>query len=81
MAQLPDVFPVMLTVPDLSCAVPVKEKAEAHCALIVKVAVTLLAELIVTTQDAVPEHPPPLQPVNVEPSVVAAISVTDVGVT
>ena len=44
----------------------------------VKVAVTLRAAVMVTTQLPVPEHPLPLQPANVLPLVGAAVSVTDV---
>lgn len=43
-----------------------------------KVAVTLLAEFIVTTQVPVPLQPEPLQPVNVDPAEAAAVSVTTV---
>src|SRR5262249_14821068 len=42
------------------------------------VAVTDCAALIVTVQVPVPEHPPPLQPVNVEPAAGAAVRVTPV---
>ena len=44
----------------------------------VKVAVTDLAALIVTTQVPVPVQPSPLQPVNVEPVAVVAVRVTTV---
>ncbi len=43
-----------------------------------KVAVTELAALTVTVQVAVPEQPPPLQPVKVEPATGAAVKVTAV---
>jgi hypothetical protein len=39
-----------------------------------KVAVTVVAALSVTLQVPVPVHPPPLQPVNVDPAVAAAVS-------
>jgi hypothetical protein len=42
------------------------------------VAVTLWSESIVTVHVSVPEQPPPLQPVNVEPAAGVAVSVTDV---
>ena len=42
------------------------------------VAVTVLAEVIDTVHDPVPEQPPPLQPLNVEPPSGAAVSVTAV---
>jgi hypothetical protein len=41
-------------------------------------AVTEVAALIVTVQVPVPEQPPPLQPVNVEPAEGVAVSVTEV---
>ena len=41
-------------------------------------AVTVVAALIVTVQVAVPEQPPPLQPVKVEPATGAAVKVTEV---
>ena len=43
-----------------------------------KVAVTVVAAETVTTHDPVPEQPPPLQPVKVEPAAGAAVSVTAV---
>jgi hypothetical protein len=43
-----------------------------------KVAVTLAAALIVTTQVPVPAHPPPDQPLKVEPGPGVAVSVTTV---
>jgi len=45
-----------------------------------KVAVTEVAALTVTVQVAVPEQPPPLQPVKVEPAAGAAVKVTAVPV-
>jgi len=44
----------------------------------VKVAVTVVAAETVTTHDPVPEHPPPLQPLKVEPAAGVAVSVTAV---
>jgi hypothetical protein len=61
---------VPLPVPDL-----LTDK-ENVCTL--KVAVTDVAAFIVTEQVPVPEHPPPLQPANVDPPAGAAVSVTDV---
>jgi hypothetical protein len=43
---------------------------------LLNVAVTAVAAVTVTTQVPVPEHPPPVQPVNVEPSAGNAVSVT-----
>ena len=43
-----------------------------------KVAVTVVAAETVTTHDPVPEHPPPLQPLKVEPAAGVAVSVTAV---
>ena len=43
-----------------------------------KVAVTVVAAESVTVQLPVPEQPPPLQPVKVEPAAGAAVSVTAV---
>jgi hypothetical protein len=42
----------------------------------VKIAVTFVAAVISTTQDPVPEHPPPLQPVKSEDTFGVAVSVT-----
>src|SRR5204862_7070659 len=44
----------------------------------VKVAVTVVAAETVTTHVPVPEHPPPRQPVKVEPAAGVAVSVTAV---
>src|SRR5437667_9729918 len=44
----------------------------------VNVAVTVVAAETVTTHDPVPEHPPPLQPVKVEPAAAVAVNVTAV---
>lgn len=41
-----------------------------------KVAVTVLSESIVTVQEPVPEHPPPDQPVKVEPDAGVAARIT-----
>src|SRR5438309_1341194 len=41
-----------------------------------KVAVTVVAAETVTVQAPVPEHPPPLQPLKVEPAAALAVSVT-----
>ena len=43
-----------------------------------KVAVVERAAVIATVQVPVPEHPPPLHPLNVNPDAGAAVSVTDV---
>jgi len=43
-----------------------------------KVAVTVIAAVIVTVQVPVPEHPPPDQPVKVYPLFGEAVKVTDV---
>jgi hypothetical protein len=45
---------------------------------LLKVAVTGVAAVTVTTQVPVPEQPPPIQPANVEPSAGNAVSVTAV---
>jgi hypothetical protein len=44
----------------------------------VKLAVTVVAAFIVTVQVPVPEQPPPLQPLNVDPPAADAVSVTTV---
>ena len=46
----------------------------------VKVAVTSMSALIITWHVPVPEHPPPLQPLNVDPDAGEAVSVTVVSV-
>ncbi len=43
-----------------------------------KFAVTVVAAFIVTLHVPVPEHPPPLQPLNVDPPVALAVRVTTV---
>jgi len=44
----------------------------------VNVAVTVVAALRVTMQEPVPEQPPPLQPLKVEPALGVVVSVTAV---
>src|SRR3989454_581391 len=69
----PQVTPegALVTVPAPAPAVAtVRTKADA------KVAVTVVAAETVTTQVAVPLHPPPLHPTNSEPPPGAAVSVT-----
>ena len=46
--------------------------------VVAKVAVTFWSLLIVTVQVAVPLHPPPDQPLKLEPDAAAAVSVTTV---
>ena len=46
------------------------------CVIKSKFAVTVLAASMVTVQVLVPEQPPPLQPVKVEPGEAVAVSVT-----
>jgi hypothetical protein len=46
--------------------------------VVLKVAVTLVLAAKVTVQVPVPEHPPPVQPANVEPELGVAVSVTAV---
>jgi len=43
-----------------------------------KVAVTVVEAFMVTMQEPVPEQPPPLQPVKVDPPAAAAVKVTTV---
>jgi hypothetical protein len=64
----------LVTVP-LPAPALVMVSAKDDC---MKVAVTEVAALIATVQVPVPEHPPPLQPVNVEPAAAAAVNVTEV---
>jgi hypothetical protein len=64
----------LVTVPD---PVPASATVNAKLfVLVLKVAVTVVAAVNVTTHVPVPVHPPPLHPVNVEPSAGLAISVT-----
>src|SRR2546422_7866356 len=49
-----------------------------RAARLVKIAVTACAAFTVTVQVPVPEQPPPLQPLKVEPAAGAAVSVTEV---
>ena len=46
--------------------------------LCVKVAITVVAAVMGTVQVTVPEQPPPLQPVKVEPAAAEAVRVTEV---
>src|SRR5262245_11311357 len=64
LVMVPLPAPVLLTVSAMPCSA--------------KVAVTDCAALIVTVQVPVPVQPPPLQPVKVEPTAGAAVSVTAV---
>src|SRR5882672_1770788 len=64
----------LVTVP-LPAPALVTVSAKDDC---MKVAVTEVAALIATVQVPVPEHPPPLQPVNVEPAAAADVNVTEV---
>jgi hypothetical protein len=71
---VPQLMPagVLVTLP-----LPVPERltlSETGCG--VNVAVTLVAELNVTTHAPVPEQPPPLHPLNVEPAAGLAVRVT-----
>ena len=75
-AQLPPVPPLMVTVPNLSCAVP--EIGVVHTAFSATVAVTLCAALMVSVHVPVPLQPPPLQPVKVDPAMGDAASTTEV---
>src|SRR2546430_1615943 len=61
---------VPLPVPDLPTV-------RANCCTL-NVAVTVVAAVSVTVQVSVPEQPPPLQPVKVEPALGVAVSVTPV---
>ena len=63
---------VLLTVP-----VPVPALLTPRLTeLSAKVAVTVVSALRTTVQESVPLHPPPLQPVNVDPVPGAAVRVT-----
>src|SRR2546426_10882393 len=72
----PQVMPdgLLVTVP---VPVPALERVSAKVGRL-KVAVTVVAAETVTVQVPVPEHPPPLQPLKVEPAAGAAVSVTAV---
>src|SRR5439155_26050177 len=63
LVTVPTPVPTLLTVSVTLCSV--------------KVAVTPCAALIVTEHAPVPEQPPPLQPVNVDPAAGAAVRETD----
>src|SRR5438105_478457 len=74
--EAPQAIPteVLVTVP-----VPVPACATVSVKLCsVNVAVTAVAAVMVTVHGPVPVHPPPLQPVNVEPVAGVAVSVTAV---
>ena len=80
--QVPDVLPavdVQLTPPVSELTEPVPLPApltvSPNC-WSVKVAVTLRAWVMDTVQVPVPEHPPPDQPVNVDPEEAVAVRVT-----
>ncbi len=64
-------------VDEVTVPVPVPARTTVSvCCVGWKVAVTVVAALMVTTQLPVPEQPPPLQPVNVEPGLVVAVNTT-----
>jgi hypothetical protein len=65
---------LLVTVPD-----PVPDFVTVKLyAVMAKDAATAVALVIVTVQVPVPEHPPPDQPVNVDPLAAKAVKVTDV---
>src|SRR2546426_261187 len=55
--------------------VPVPFRVTVSVTAVLNAAVTVVAPPIVTTHDSVPEHPPPLQPVNTLPAAGVATSV------
>jgi hypothetical protein len=65
-----ELMTVPLPVPDLATV-----SAKDDCT---KLAVTVVAAFTVTAHVPVPEQPPPLQPLNVEPAAGAAVKVTTV---
>ena len=71
--MIPDGVDVTEPVP-----VPVLRHVQAPLRLVAELADTEVAAVTDTTQVPVPEQPPPDQPVNVEPVVGVAVSVTDV---
>ena len=58
--------------------VPVPAKVTDRVNSCMKVAVTEVFAFSVTVHVPVPAHAPPLQPVNTDPNVAAAVSVTEV---
>ena len=72
---MPHVIPVgvLVTVP-----LPVPAFVTVSAKVGSKVAVTVVAADIVTVQEPVPEHPPPLQPLKIDPESGVAVSVTAV---
>ena len=72
-------IPAPLTLPDPDPATAtVRRCCSGDCAAFApKVAVTLKSKLVILTEQvAVPEHPPPLQPVKLEPEIAAGVKVT-----
>jgi hypothetical protein len=66
--------------PELEVTVPVPIPVLATVSvywLSVKVAATVVADVTLTTQVVVPEHPPPDQAVNVDPAAGVAVNVTE----
>ena len=63
-------------VPPPSSKLQCEIKPPVVCAELTKVAVTEVAELMVSVQAFVPEHPPPDQPAKVEPASGVAVTVT-----
>ena len=68
-------IPVPVTVPE---PLPANTTERLCGGMTAKVAVTFWSLLIVTVQVAVPLHPPPDQPLKLEPDAAAAVSVTTV---
>jgi len=70
--------PAALAVPSVGGGGLTSSFLASSLALAVKVAVTVVSALIVTTQLPVPEQPAPLQPLKVEPEAAVAARVTSV---
>src|SRR5437867_2262938 len=77
-SSAPSALKAELPCPTLSRSVPRNARLSVGADVGAKVAVTVVAAESVTTHVPVPEQPPPLQPVKVEPAAGAAVSVTAV---